>query len=85
MIAVRTLKIFLASALLMLGSCSTGKNAIVNAEYPLEVKEDLVRLGCADLCDAVETFAAENGGELPLDLLSDTTLAGSTLIDMPPS
>lgn len=48
------------------------------------VKEDLVRAGCQKVCDAADAFAAENGGEYPLDLLSDTTVTGKRFVDFLP-
>ena len=72
------------SVFVVLGACSSEKNTVLSPEYPMDVKEDLVRLNCQKVCDAADAFAAENGGEYPLDLLSDTTLTGKRFIDFLP-
>ncbi|MCX5752575.1 MAG: hypothetical protein NTW97_02880 [Candidatus Krumholzibacteria bacterium] len=72
------------SVFLMLGACSSEQSTIVNPGYPIDVKEDLVRSSCQKVREAADAFAAENGGEYPLDLLSDTTGTGRRFIDFLP-
>jgi hypothetical protein len=48
------------------------------------VREEIVRENCQIVLDAVVAFAAANDGWYPIDIASDTTQGGHTLIDFLP-
>lgn len=47
-------------------------------------EEATIRYNCITLMEAVEEFAANNGGKYPYDILSDENLMGETIIDLLP-
>ncbi len=47
-------------------------------------EEAIIRYNCYSLMEAVETFAAGNGGQYPFDVLTDENLAGETVTDLMP-
>lgn len=47
-------------------------------------EEATIRYNCYTLMEAVEAFAASNGGRYPFDILSDENLMGETIIDLFP-
>ena len=69
---------------LALGGCGAGKVSSVEPGLSASEKEAIVSENCETLVEALDAFAAENGGFYPEDAWMDTTDAGRALIDFLP-
>ncbi len=80
---MKTLLLFILLPLLVISSCLEDKSPVIPAT-PLSPEEAQVIANCYLVQQAVEAFAAENGGVYPDNVDVDATPSGQSVIDLLP-